>query len=89
MKFFSNIRNRFGGRQNSLYSFLQQFLSLRDFDIIKISKFQTKYICGAQFNSIKPGGRKGWGGGRGGHFCLSKFKFELFLDGLWYEPEAL
>ena len=28
-------------------------------------------------------------GGRGGHFAHGKFKFKLFLNGLWYEPETL
>ena len=34
------------------------------------------------FNPIKPGGR-------GVIFASGKFKFKLFLNGLWYEPETL
>ena len=33
---------------------------------------------------LSPGG--GWGGVI---FARGKFKFELFLSGLWYEPETL
>ena len=40
------------------------------------------------FNLIKPEG--GGGGGRGQViFASGKFKFKLFLNSFWYEPETL
>ena len=38
---------------------------------------------------LSPGrdGGRGWEGGA--HFYRDKFKFKLFLSGLWYEPETL
>ena len=42
------------------------------------------YIIHEVFNPIKPGD-----GGRGVNFARGKFKFKLFLNGLWYEPETL
>ena len=37
-----------------------------------------------EVNPIKPEG-----GGGGDIFARGKFKFNLFLNGLWYEPETL
>ena len=43
------------------------------------------------FELLGPNFRDGSGGGLvgGGHFARGKFKFKLFLNGSWYEPETL
>ena len=56
----------------------QKIISYRHFKKIENESFMNSLQ--SALNPIKPGGSI---------FASGKFKFELFLNGWWYEPETL